>query len=1410
MNLNKIKNSDEGYNVGLDMGTGSVGWAVADESGQLFHFKGQPTWGSRLFDTAQTAADARVNRGQRRRYVRRRWRLDLLQGLFDEEVSKVDPEFFIRLRQSRLLKEDREEGHRDYGHPLFNDTDFAEADYYKRFPTIYHLRQWLMKTDEEADIRLIYLAAHNVVKHRGNFLRQDSPNLSAKNASAKDALSDFFDALNDWCGENDYSCPAGEDAETASARILEILEDDDLANSDKKKQIGALIAVSIDGLAKESKACNEALAGAMVGLKVDFKKVFGDFASEAPSVRLSEDEKVEELRELIPDEGQALFEKLCAVHSAYVLQGILFDPREAEEKLSGEKPETLSDYMVLKYEKYGKDLATLKQLVREYVPGEYNSFFRGPVYAGTDIYDYTKAHGYTKYDLGTSKMKYEDFQKAVEKLFAGTPAVDDGRYAKMMADFKEQRFLRRLKTSDNGSICYQLHLEELDAILKNQGKHYSFLREDAEKIKSLVSFRIPYYVGPLSTKNAAKDAHEKQRFAWSERREGMEDVVLTPWNWDKVINREACAEKFITRMTGMCTYLQGEDVLPKCSLLYEEFCVLNELNVTRFTEDGDREYPFDSADRELIVEELFKRRRTVSRKAVSQLLERQNGHMNVHVVGTQGQTGFESKLSSYNFFCKDVFHVEELDRADYPMIEQIILWNTLFEDRKVLKEKLQNSYGPKGEGRLTDEQIKKICKKRFTGWGRLSRKFLEGLRVDTDCGRYSIMDVLRNGDPTTGHRQRPMNLMMALRDETLNFQKRVDEYNAEYFAREGKNLGVNDLPGSPAIRRSLNQTIRIVDEIAKIAGKAPKNIFIEVTRDDETDKWGHRTQRRYADLQDGYRNFQALKAFKDESAGILSELKSYSHKDLDERLYLYFQQRGKCLYCGERIDINKLSSGEYEVDHIIPRSYIKDDSFENKALVCRKHNQSKTNEMLIDERIRMKMKPYWTALHNAKLIGDKKYNNLLRDHIDDKALKGFVARQLVETSQSIKLVQSLLSVRYPDTKIVPVKASMSHDLREAAHFVKCREANDFHHAHDAYLACRMGMFIQKRHPKVYENPIAMTSVMRKYAKTISDLQRHDKRIPGSAGFIVNSFMSSGFNKVTGEIFKDDWNAEAEIEGIRKALNYRQCFITRMPSEDSGAFWDATIYSPRDPKMGKKLSLSLKDGLEPKKYGGYSSVKYAYFFVYEALDKKGRPVYRFAGLPVMLAAKVERDSLVLDEYARELAVGEKLEFVGIERRKLLKKQLIEIDGDRFLLTGGSEMRNARELAFTQDEVDCFSRVLDDELSLEERGAAAEAIFSRIHSMGRKVGSKSWSLLKIGEMPDRFYEADAESKVRAVQSLVLSINAVQNKVDLSMVGGVKFAGAIQPNYAKLLNDPKTDFYIIDQSVTGMFEKRTRIGL
>ena len=1392
------------YNIGLDMGTGSVGWAVTDAKGQLLHFNKKPTWGSRLFDGALPASDARVHRGQRRRYIRRRWRLNLLQKLFENEMAKVDPDFFMRLNQSREIE----------GDPIFNGNDFTKADYYDRFKTIYHLRVHLMETDEQADLRLIYLAMHNIVKHRGNFLRQDDKGLSAKNAKADDAVNAFFSALDAWCDACGYERKEEHSAEVKA--IANALAQTDRQRKEIQEQIVPHIAVPLEE-ASAAKKFSKAIAAAMLGLSAEFRDIFGEFECEKTKISLGKEEDLEALREACPDECKDLLESLYGVYSTYVLQGILSDPSHAADG------KTISYYMISKYEKYGQDLDALQALVKAYAPANYDDFFRGPTYHDSNKgdpsrdYDVSKAQGYTKYNLG--KTSYDDFKKEIEKLFGSTAAANDERYQKMLEEFDRQQFLRRLKTSDNGSICYQLHYEELAAIIDNQARFYPFLKDEKEKLLSLVSFRIPYYVGPLTSKNAAKDKHGNNRFQWSERKPGMEDAVITPWNWESVIDKNKSAENFIMRMTGDCTYLAGEKVLPKCSLLYEEFCVLNELNGIRYSDDGDDEHRLDAAQREGIVRDLFHNTRSVSYKKIADWLVRKNDAIHPVVKGGQGANGLESKMSSYIFFKKDVFGVDHLSPSDYPMIEKIILWNTLFEDRAILKEKLEDEFGERGNGMLDAKQIKTICKKRFTGWGRLSKEFLTGVKAIAQDGRkVSFMDVLREGNPnSTRRRGETMVLMQVLHDEDLGFDKLIEKRNAAYFAQHKKDIGVNELPGSPAIRRSLNQAIRIVDEIASIAGRAPANIFIEVTRDEDKNKKGKRTKRRKAQIE------EALVAFKKEDPQLWNEWKEKSKGDLDERLTLYFMQRGKCLYSGRAIDINQLSNtGLYEVDHIIPRSYRPDDSLENKALVYREENQRKTDELLLDPDVRRNMATTWQALHEAGLIGEKKFNNLMRSHISDETLKGFINRQLVETSQSIKLTQSLLSVRYPQTEILPVKAMMSHGLREdagvndehdgkAIMFIKSREANNFHHAHDAFLACRVGLYIKLRYPDIYENPVRYMYAVREFIKHELDEFKKTKEMPGSSGFVIGSFCHSVFlNRETGEVL---WDPKAELKSISRTLNCRQCHVCRMPQEDAGAFWNATIYSPRDPKMGPKLALPIKQMLDVRVYGGYSSQQFAYFFIYEA-KKNGKRCYRFAEVPVWLANSIECDSSLLDKYAAWLAKSEQLEFVQITRRKLLKKQLIEIDGERFFITGKKAMANASEIAFSTDECAALERYVR-----KNSGKRYEKISSTVDSFqllehiertGALIAKRLLNLIKMDDLASAATKLTEDERFEIVIRILSLVNGAAGMADLRAAGGSKFAGYLQPNYSKLLSDPNIDFYIIDQSVTGMFERKTRVGL
>lgn len=179
------------YYLGLDVGTDSVGYAVTDENYHVLDFRGRAMWGSRLFEAAQTAEARRMMRTNRRRLHRRRWRIELLQELFAEEICKADPGFYQRMKDSMLWPEDKAERQI---YSLFHDENYTDADFYNDYPTIYHLRKALMTEDKSFDVRLVYIALHHFIKHRGHFLFAGSvekaTSFSAAFERLKDCLSD--------------------------------------------------------------------------------------------------------------------------------------------------------------------------------------------------------------------------------------------------------------------------------------------------------------------------------------------------------------------------------------------------------------------------------------------------------------------------------------------------------------------------------------------------------------------------------------------------------------------------------------------------------------------------------------------------------------------------------------------------------------------------------------------------------------------------------------------------------------------------------------------------------------------------------------------------------------------------------------------------------------------------------------------------------------------------------------------------------------------------------------------------------------------------------------------------------------------------------------------------------------------
>jgi len=661
---------------------------------------------------------------------------------------------------------------------LFADRSFTDKSYREKYPTIYHLRSSLFHDSKKQDIRLVYLALHHLIKYRGNFLIEGGVDnvISSFDNQSLQAFMEFI----------------GADDSTVQ-KIKAILLDRSLSRSARKSDIINLLQPSPDN----KRAVSEAV-GAAIGLKWNANKLFEDDSLEVKEEFSNKnyEEQRDEIAAAIGDDRYELVETLESVYQWTIFSQFI------------RKDSCLSDIMVEKYDDYRQDLSDLKALFHEFLPQKYKTFFHGDA-AEFELYN-------------NHKRNLDDLYKSIKKQL-GEVAKDDPRYQRFEKRAELEEFLSRQRIRDNGAIPHQIHQYELERIIDNQAQYYPFLAQNRDKIISIFTFKLPYYIGPLKTGGD---------FAWSVKKK---DGVIYPWNFDEMIDDEASAEKFINRMRNNCTYLPDEEVLPKNSLLYQEYEVRNELKSV--TVNGERLSP-DIQNR--IVDELFTKELSVTyKKLVKYLYDNQIYNTDSLVIsGTAKEKSFASSRKSYLDFTNKIG--VEITPTNQKAIEEIIKWITLFEDKKILAKKLR-----KYSNIFNENQLRAILKLNYSGWGRLSRELLDGIIAHTPYGELTVIETMRHSKD---------NFIQIIQSDRYEFKKIIDDILSANQHTEITYDDIKNLAGSPGIKRALWRSVRIIDEIVDTIGYEPKLISIEMARNEDEKV---RTKSRYSQLEKCTRSFTA-------------------------------------------------------------------------------------------------------------------------------------------------------------------------------------------------------------------------------------------------------------------------------------------------------------------------------------------------------------------------------------------------------------------------------------------------------------------------------------------------------------------------------------------------------------------------
>ena len=1351
----------EKYYLGLDIGTNSVGWAVTDPSYRLERFHKKDMWGIRLFEQADTAADRRTKRTNRRRLQRRHQRIQLLQELFAEEMAKVDDTFFLRLNESKLHLEDKSVQEK---YPLFIEKGYTDIDFYQEYPTIYHLRKDLMESDQPHDIRLVYLAIHHLLKYRGHFLIDGSLN-SAKSFST--VFEQMMRSVQDGL-KIDFTVSHPE-------RVEEILRNRTMARSSKSKLLEKEFVIDPgEDDPKILKTVVKQICTFIAGNKGDLKKVFREDLDELEKTGFKfsdpgfDEEILPDLENKIPD----LLNIVQAMKAVYDWS-VLVDILDGEEYLSFAK--------VKQFDEHKHNLHQLRQVMKKYCEKKtWVDFFDDP----TGKSNYAAYIGHVKKNgkkYSVKRCSEEDFYKNLKGILGNISPNEEATI--LINELKEkadaQILLPLQRSKDNGVVPHQVHQIELQMILERAETYLPFLKQrDArgisvlEKILKIFVFRIPYYVGPLSDRHVENGAN-----AWIVRKEAGR---IYPWNYEEKIDLEKSNEAFIRRMTNKCTYLLGEDVLPKNSLLYQKFMVLNELNNLKIRGKG-----ISVALKQQIYEDLFcSHTKVTGKKLLTYLRAHEDSELSSEDLSGFDQN-FKASLSAQLDFEKQIFKEDFKKDSVKKIAEDIIRWKTIYgDDNRMVQNMVRQQYPEV----FSEEQLKKLNRLHYSGWGNFCAKFLTGIEgVHKDTGQqFTILQALWETN---------CNLMQLL-SKQYTFQNAIEECNA-LNAGEIKSVDydslVRDLYTSPANKRAIWQTIQITEEIKKVMKGVPDKIFIEMARGEEKEK--KRTQSRKDRLMELYATCES------DVREWTKELDRWNERDFNSmKLYLYYTQMGRCMYTGEPIDLDALMSGnsKWDRDHIYPQSKIKDDSIDNLVLVNKTENAKKSNGLLSLE-VQKKQREFWKELLEGGFISKKKYDRLTRNSdFSEEELVGFISRQLVETRQSSKAVAELLKRIYPDSQIVYVKASLASQFRKNnLHMLKSRRVNDYHHAKDAYLNIVVGDVYDA---KFTSNPIAW---MKKNYKSNYSINR-----------VFDYDVYRGTELVWKAIDKDA-KRQGSIEIVRKTMLQNNILYTEYTYCGRGQLFNETIA-----KKGAGASIALKKGLDPEKYGGYTSPNTAYFAFVEFDGKKGQRVKQILEIPVYVANRIPQDKNILIEYFENV---KGLKNVKILREKIKKNALISVDGFPMRIRGAEE-KNLRFKGNVQLIVDSnmeevvrkIEKFLKKDFNSEAignfDGFTDEDCLTLYETLVNKLTSTIYQKRpanqgrKLQENRNTFKALALSDKAKIIDEIVKMLRCdIMTTADLKMVNCSGNAGGMTVNKNTI---GKSKLLLINQSVTGLFENRIEL--
>lgn len=643
---------------------------------------------------------------------------------------------------------------------------------------------------------------------------------------------------------------------------------------------------------------------------------------------------------------------------------------------------------------------------------------------------------------------------------------------------------------------------------------------------------------------------------------------------------------------GECRLMPGEPLCPRGAWLSQQRRMLEKLNNLSLA--GGNLRPLDKEERAAILEKLQTQASMSwagARKALKPLFKARGEEAGVEKsLKFNLELGGEKKLLGNAAEAKlaDIFGdkwgdhphkqairdsvQQQLWAADYGEIgtQRVVILPR--EEREKLRAKAAKSFID--EFGVTDEQANKLQDLSFpTGWEPYSTSALQALMPRLEDG--DRFGMLINGpecedwrNKTFPNRERPTGEIL-------------DRLPSPAVKEESERIAKLR---NPTVVRAHNELRKVVNNLIDMFGK-PDLIRVELARDVGKSK-RERDEISIAIRKQERRREEADKDLS--SNGIVQP-----SRDDVEKWMLWKQSKERCPYSGDQIGFDALfRKGQYEVEHIWPRSRSLDNSFRNKTL-CRKDlNLEKGNKTPFEAFGHDKER--WDAMRTRleKMIAPRGGVGMspgkVKRFVADKIPDDFASRQLNDTAYAARQAVASLNRLWPDVgqeapvNVQAVTGRVTAQLRRlwklnnilAENGEKTR-ADHRHHAIDALtVACADPGMTKKlsSYWKGRENPGATKPVLPPpWAAIRADAEEAVEKIAAISHRVRK--------KVSGPLHKETTYGDTGEDVTTGAVTYRQ-FVTREKVE---ALTKRKLEVIRDPRVRKTLmDWVANHGGDPKK------------------------------------------------------------------------------------------------------------------------------------------------------------------------------------------------------------------------------------